>query len=317
MEKQSYILPILIFLLFTGCSKTVDPGEMEQYKIAFADGSHLYTVNLDGSERTEIYEQNGVVYDLKWSPNAQRLYTDIYGTLFFTLKPDGSEVREIDIPNSLGIGLGWLSQEELLFSRFDTVYTYHIHSESFQKWFLGRTPVVSPNGDKIALRRNENELFVMNRDGSNPEKIADDVSQRGLVWSPDGLEIAYIRNYKLWKTNLENGTSQQLSPDSENIISIRGWSPDGSMIMTAVTGESHMYPPMIILSDGAGYHKLSDDVTKSQWLPDSRSNRIVYISEEGKSLKIMNYDGSSTRSIADLKQPGFHLFTISPIPLPS
>ncbi|REL38135.1 hypothetical protein DYD21_05870 [Rhodohalobacter sp. SW132] len=317
MEKQSTILTILIFLLFTGCSKTVDPGELEQYKIAFADGLSLNTVNLDGSELTEIYKLRGTPYNLEWSPDAGRLLTDIYNVDYFTLKPDGSDVREIDIPNFPAYGFGWLSQEELLFSRFDTVYTYHIHSESFQKGFLGRTPVVSPNGDKIALRRNENELFVMNRDGSNPEKIADDVSSRGLVWSPDGSDIAYISDYKLWKTNLENGTSQQLSPDSENIISIRGWSPDGSMIMTAVTGESHMYPPMIIRSDGAGYHKLSDDVTAPRWLPDSRSNRIVYISEEEKSLKIMNYDGSSTRSIADLKQPGFHLFTISPIPLPS
>jgi Tol biopolymer transport system component len=74
-----------------------------------------------------------------------------------------------------------------------------------------RAPVYSPAGDRIAFLtdRDENgthalgsdedafanELYVMDADGSNPERLTstEQLDERAAAWSPDGERIAYAR----------------------------------------------------------------------------------------------------------------------------
>ena len=100
-------------------------------------------------------------------------------------------------------------------------------------------PMLSLNGEKIAFmsRRTGNwEIYVVNADGSNPQRLTDNPADDGLpAWSPDGNLIAFVTNrdgnWAIWATTLDGTTQQQLfaldgAPDGfvgTNRDASRGW----------------------------------------------------------------------------------------------
>lgn len=235
MKTVCISLSLLLLLFLYGCSSVSDADELDQYKIAFLDGLHIYTANLDGSDQTKIHELPEIPSTIVWSPNAERLATDVNMADFMTMTPNGNDLRQYDIPRTWFYG--WLNEEKLLFTQSDTVYSMNIYSGNIEDLFLGRGPALSPDGNRMAVRmsfRNEpipyNELHLVNLDGTNREKITDNVSVRSnaYAWSPDGSKIAFLRDHQIWKIDLESGIEQKLNPTSDLIFSIDGWSPDGS-----------------------------------------------------------------------------------------
>jgi tricorn protease-like protein len=73
------------------------------------------------------------------------------------------------------------------------------------------SPVWSPDGKKIAFVKEEN-LFVMNADGSGIREIISGVYIRGLSWS-EGKGIIYLERdlgYDLWSIDAEDPTKKEL-----------------------------------------------------------------------------------------------------------
>ena len=114
-------------------------------------------------------------------------------------------------------------------------------------------PQASPKGDKICFlvdtpkgRTTTRNLWMMNADGSNREKIAD--GARHACWSPDGTKIAfakqefpkfrltdYVTKY-LYIYDLESGEITQHPNDKIEHIYVPTWSADGRWIITTVHG---------------------------------------------------------------------------------
>lgn len=100
-------------------------------------------------------------------------------------------------------------------------------------------PALSPDGSRIVFmsRRSGNwELYVINADGSNPQRITDNPTDDGLpTWSPDGSLIAFVTNregeWAVWVTTPDGSQQQELfkmggSPDGfvgNDINASRGW----------------------------------------------------------------------------------------------
>lgn len=321
MKTVCISLSLLLLLFLYGCSSVSDADELDQYKIAFLDGLHIYTANLDGSDQTKIHELPEIPSTIVWSPNAERLATDVNMADFMTMTPNGNDLRQYDIPRTWFYG--WLNEEKLLFTQSDTVYSMNIYSGNIEDLFLGRGPALSPDGNRMAVRmsfRNEpipyNELHLVNLDGTNREKITDNVSVRSnaYAWSPDGSKIAFLRDHQIWKIDLESGIEQKLNPTSDLIFSIDGWSPDGSWILSSYRGTTQV-PPIVISSDGSTYHKLPDNYSDPKWLPNPHSNQLVVESTEENTLKIIQADGSRSRTIVNLAFRSFGIFDISPRPV--
>src|SRR5262249_24211546 len=107
-------------------------------------------------------------------------------------------------------------------------------------WTYVRGPVLSPDGkhvvftrswtDKIEDRR-QDELWVMNADGSRPRYLTEGSAPR---WSPDGTRLAFLRPGKpkggqvhvMWADTREVTQLTHLTEAPSNLR----WSPDGKHI---------------------------------------------------------------------------------------
>ncbi len=87
-------------------------------------------------------------------------------------------------------------------------------------------PSVSPDGKKVAFMSNRNnnwDIYVVNIDGSNLQRLTTDDAQDGLpAWSPDGKAIAFVSNrggpWAVWAmtpngTGIEQLFTYQGGPD--------------------------------------------------------------------------------------------------------
>ena len=54
----------------------------------------------------------------------------------------------------------------------------------------------------------------------------------GPVWSPDGAQIAFDRDFDLWIMDADGGNPRQIT-DDPGIDGHADWSPDGSRIVLA------------------------------------------------------------------------------------
>ncbi|MBI3878458.1 MAG: PD40 domain-containing protein [Verrucomicrobia bacterium] len=88
-------------------------------------------------------------------------------------------------------------------------------------------PVFSGDGKSIlftSTRGGKNGVWRMLADGSKPERVCDGDQAE---WSPDGAKIALRRNEKILVRELASGKEKPLSPEDWPHCSGPAWSPDG------------------------------------------------------------------------------------------
>ncbi len=107
--------------------------------------------------------------------------------------------------------------------------------------FSDTAPAVSPDGSKIAVMSSARgatnwEIWVMNADGSSPQRLTNNGSNEGLpAWSSDGQSIAYVSDqggsWAVWVMNADGSNQRKLfnmngSPDGKvlrDIDNSKGW----------------------------------------------------------------------------------------------
>lgn len=103
-------------------------------------------------------------------------------------------------------------------------------------------PAISPDSRQIAFmsRRDGNwEIYLVNADGSNPQRLTDDAADDGLpAWSPDGAVLAFVSNrggnWAVWAMTPAGNDQQKLfdmqgSPDGfvgNDPFASRGWAEE-------------------------------------------------------------------------------------------
>jgi Tol biopolymer transport system component len=149
-------------------------------------------------------------------------------------------------------------------------------------------PIWSPDGSKIVLiskdqiSQTENDIYVMNRDGSNRVKLPfqkyfGNVSPP--LWSPNSDKLVYFQ--------MEGDNAADayiINADGTNLINITNnkkigsqsilWSPDGSRL-SYVTRDGQIF---VINSDGSNNIQITQDIggnLSPRWSPDG--TKIAYI----------------------------------------
>ena len=146
-------------------------------------------------------------------------------------------------------------------------------------------PDISPDGSRIAYRTEgaQQDIFVAGTDGENERQVTNDPAKDWAPrWSPDGTRLAFYTNatgdYEVWLANPDGTGRVQLTESPNEAPQVSVWSPDGSRIMTFLSGgDKDTYvidanagtvqvleslPPLPRVQGGNGQFQVSD------WHPD-------------------------------------------------
>lgn len=156
-------------------------------------------------------------------------------------------------------------------------------------------PVWSPDGTKILFGTND-DLYVMNADGSSRVKLADGEGIFTYRWSRDGSRIAFIAERTagadifedLWVMNADGSGQLKLASNAVDPT----WSPDGLRIAFAsnTAGDQQLHE---INADGSGDTPLTAQPMRASqpaWSPDG--SKIAFVTVSEKDILLINPDGT-------------------------
>jgi len=170
--------------------------------------TEIFTINPDGSGRTQLTADAAHSYDPAWSPDGARIV--------FASQRDGDVNGDIYSMNADGTGVVRLTSE--------------LGADTDPNW--------SPDGTKIVwsavrwVRQGPIEfeliqVYTMNADGTDERNISNTLDQHETspVWKPDGTKILFGRDGAVWEMN-PDGTGK--APTT--LPSTGPWSPDGAHV---------------------------------------------------------------------------------------
>jgi hypothetical protein len=140
---------------------------------------------------------------------------------------------------------------------------------------IGRTPSFMPDGRRIVYQgcvENDCGLYIMDVDGSNPQRITNHMDDTVPAVSPDGTKIAYMSLQSgYWQVNVVNadGTGQRRLTDDWYWNGLPVWSPDGEEIIFVSTrdenwpdnfqlSENRLFRLWVMDADGQDQRPISD-----------------------------------------------------------
>ena len=158
-------------------------------------------------------------------------------------------------------------------------------------------PLSGSGGGVIAFisdRDGNDELYVMNADGSGQRNLTNDpFSDTDPAWSPDGSRIAFAStrdgNLEIYVMDADGSNVRRLT-DHPAIDVDPTWSPDGARIafLSRRDGNVEVY---VVNVDGSDLHRITvnrHDDFEIDWSPDGK--RIALSSQVGKFADIYTID---------------------------
>jgi Tol biopolymer transport system component len=205
----------------------------ERFALARAttDGSTIWSINADGTDRRTILDfPSGVVDGISWPPDGREI---LFGACYFgSSGPCGI----FTVPEAGG--------------EIDTLLT---------SWRNPVNPRWSPDGRSVAFVQDADGgmgLYVMNADGSGIRELLVTASELGSpAWSPDGERIAFVSDQAgsddIWVVGVDGLDAHRLTHAADFYDSTPAWAPDGESIAFARS----FYPDpsyVMIVSDTGG-----------------------------------------------------------------
>ena len=182
---------------------------------------------------------------------------------------------------------------------------------------MAHSPAIQPEGNSVAYLRQRfdikkdkarQQVWIVDANGGNHRAISDlRHSYRGLSWSPDGSQLAFLHSedgkHYLHIYNVETARQQLVAEFSESPGGLI-WSPGGDQLAFQLFVEEKQ--PSIIAGlpsppEGADWAPAPTVITKTRYRSDGRKG---FVPHGHKQLFVMNADGGAPRQLT--KEPHDH-----------
>ncbi len=156
-----------------------------------------------------------------------------------------------------------------------------------------------------SLRDGNYEVYIMNADGSNQTRLANNTSADfNPAWSPDGTRIAFTSNrdgnYEIYVMNADGKGQTRLTTNTVDDF-YPTWSPDGTRIALLSNREGNV-DVYLMDADGTGQRNLSNNPapdSEPAWSPDGTLIAFTSLRDNNPEVYVMNADGSNPFNLSN------------------
>jgi Tol biopolymer transport system component len=163
-------------------------------------------------------------------------------------------------------------------------------------------PMFSPDGKSVlftSTRGGKAGVWRLSLEGSKPERICDGDQAE---WSPDGKKIALRRNERILTLDLASGTAKVLIPEDWPHCSGPAWSPDGKSLAFAARWDGGNGVFVVPVGSGKPAKVYDQQgACEPHWSPDGTrlvyetETHICTINPDGTKSRVITYFGGVQR----------------------
>ncbi|MHC5538089.1 TolB family protein [Singulisphaera rosea] len=220
---------------------------------------------------------------MTWAKVADQSDSTSYDT-YFRLSPDGRSLafkrwtRKGTVDEAVGISIRDLTRDGAIH------HLFALAGDPFWSPDSKRLMIPVGKGDVPGTKMPKLETWIVNADGTKPQKLPIPDTEQVVDWSPDGTWVLTYSHrdkgagYQIYRMRLDGTDARRLTTTGKGVLSLDGRiSPDGRQIAYWRIGDRQS-GIWVMNADGTNARRILDSTEKliaggPAWSPDSR--RIV------------------------------------------